>query len=99
MEMVKSLGAVPSDGTKAAPCEATRPYRAVTFAAGWCAILMAAVAVSLGITPVAVPSEVAFSNSVVQFSDGEGVEEVVFTQAARMSAMVLIWAWGSTLGV
>src|ERR1700761_7309375 len=62
-------------------------------------MLIAAVAVSVGMAPIAVPSEVAFSNSVVQFADGEGVEEVVFTQAARMSAMVLIWAWGTTLGV
>ena len=56
--------------------------------------MIAAVAVSVGMVPVGVPSAVAFSNSVEQLEDGEEVEEVVFTHAARTSAIVLTCACG-----
>ncbi len=58
------------------------------FAPGWCAMLIAAVAVSVGFVPVAVPSAVAVASSVLH-------EDAVFTQLARIFASVLISVCGT----
>src|SRR6185312_577146 len=63
-------------------------YSALTFAPGWCAMLIAAVAVSLGFAPVALPSDVASANSVAHCAPP-------LAQLARMSASVLISVCGT----
>ena len=67
------------------------PYRAPTFVPGLWAILMAAVAVSVGINPVD-PEDFAFVNSAEHAVDEDPAE---LTHALRISAKVLIVACGT----
>src|ERR1700723_1479363 len=93
--MVKSLGGAVRAGLKGALL-AESANRAATFTPGWWAMLTAAVAVSVGWLPVAVPSAEAFANKaehVVEIDPGGAPVEP--TQAARMLARESISPWGT----
>jgi hypothetical protein len=87
---VKSFGAAPSAGANGGVGKTTL-NSADTLAAGLCAILIAAVAVSVAVVPVD-PLDVASANSVEHAVD---VGPVEFTHAARMFASVFTVVCGT----
>ena len=88
MTMVKSEAARFHVGWKG-EVEVFKANSVETFAPGLCAMLIAAMAVSVGVTA---PFS-ALVSSVVHWAEPGPVE---LTQAARMSAKVLVELWGTT---
>src|ERR1035437_4643207 len=88
--IVQSFGTALSPGVNSAvpPCSA---YRFATFVPGLCAILIAAVAVSVGVEPVDPPLSTSPSNRLHPFDEAAPV----LVQFARIFASVLISACGT----
>src|ERR1700734_3971621 len=96
MATVKSLGAEVSCGAKGTTPEASIHSAMTLGAPGLCAMLIAAVAVSMGLTPLMVPVLVARAKRAVQATEEELAVLAESTQAARMLPRVSSSAWGTT---